>query len=260
MPDFILHALLAGIGVAIVAGTLGVFVVWRKMSYFGDTLAHSALIGVAIGFVLDINITIAIVFASFIVAGLLFLMDKQQHLPTDTLLGILSHGSLALGLVGVSLLANTRINLYGYLFGDFLTVSRNEIFVIYGIVAIVLSSIFLFWKKFLALTVDEDLAQVEGIAVDKLRLLLMFLIALVIAVSMKIVGVLLITALLIIPAAASRQLSSSPEAMVAGAMTIAILSVLGGIKLSWDVDIPPGPAVVLCSTIIFALSLLKKQR
>ncbi|WP_075184725.1 iron chelate uptake ABC transporter family permease subunit [Teredinibacter haidensis] len=265
MIDFDLLSLLAlpllgGIGIALIAGPLGAFVVWRRMAYFGDTLAHSALLGVALGVMADVNLTLAMLFAGAVISLALWKLQSRASLASDTLLGILSHSSLALGLICVSLLSSNRINLFGYLFGDLLTVGIKDLLVIYLAGAACLGILFAFWRPLVMSAVDEDLARVEGYAIEKLRLLLMLLMATVVALSMKLVGVLLITALLIIPAAASRRLTRSPEAMAIGAAVIGVFSVIGGMLASVVLDLPAGPAIVLSATFVFLGCLGVKQR
>lgn len=254
MASFLLFALAAGLGIALIAGPLGSFAVWRRMSYFGDTLAHSALLGVALGLFLSINISLAIIAACALIAVILVGLEQRNTLSTDTLLGVLSHGSLALGLVCVSLFSDTRLNLYGYLFGDFLTVSGEELIAIYSAVIIIGILLCMFWKPLLMIAIDEELARVEGLNVTRLKLLLMLMMACLIALAMKIVGVMLITALLIIPAATARRFSSSPEAMAAIASGLGIISVIGGLFSSYLWDIPAGPAVVLSALVLFSVS------
>jgi len=259
MPDFLLFALLAGIGVALVAGPLGSFAVWRRMAYFGDTLAHSALLGIAFGLLLDINLSLAVTLGCLLLALLLVLLQQNRFIATDTLLGILSHSTLALGLVCVSMLGDTRIDLMAYLFGDLLSANLNDVITIYAVAAFVITSLLWLWKPLLAITVHEDLARVEGVPVTAVRTALMLLMALVIAIAMKVVGVLLITALLIIPAAASRRLSQTPEQMAIIASLIGCCSVLAGLAASFFWDTPAGPSVVLSASGFFLLSLLVKR-
>lgn len=260
MANFLLYALAVGIGIALIAGPLGAFAVWRRMSYFGDTLAHSALIGVALGLFLEINITLAIVISCGLIAVLLVLMEKKNSLSTDTLLGVLSHGSLALGLVCVSLYSDTRVNLYGYLFGDFLTVTLQEVIVIYIAIAAIAIVLIALWKPLLMLAVDEGLAFVEGHNVTRLKIILMLMMACLIALAMKIVGVMLITALLIIPAATARRFSTSPEAMAVIASCIGVVSVSLGLYGSYQWDIPAGPSVVLGALGIFCVGAVAPQK
>ncbi|MCV2401799.1 zinc ABC transporter permease subunit ZnuB [Marinomonas sp. C2222] len=254
MLDFLLKALVGGIGVASVAGPLGAFVVWRRMAYFGDTLAHSALLGVALGFLFDINMNLAIIVLCVGLALVLVTLQKKHIIATDTLLGILAHSSLSLGLVAVSFLDNIRIDLMTYLFGDLLAISSNDILWIYGGGFVVISLLVMFWKPLLAMTVNEELAKVEGYPVEAIRLLLMLLVALVIAVAMKIVGVLLITSLMIIPAATARKLSHTPVQMATIASMLGCIAICGGLWASYQWDTPTGPSVVVCATFLFLMA------
>lgn len=253
MFDLLIKAWLGGMGVAAVAGPLGAFVVWRRMAYFGDTLAHSALLGVALGFLFDINLNLAVVVLCVGLALILVTLQKKHIIATDTLLGILAHSSLSLGLVAVSFLDNVRIDLMAYLFGDLLAISTQDLYWIYGGGALVLILLSVFWKPLLAMTVNEELAKVEGYPVEAIRLLLMLLVALVIAVAMKIVGVLLITSLMIIPAATARRLSNSPVQMASMASLIGCLAVCGGLWASYQWDTPTGPSVVVCAAFLFLI-------
>lgn len=259
MPDFLLYALLSGLGVAVVAGPLGAFAVWRRMAYFGDTLAHSALLGVTFGLLLQINLSFAVAVGCLLLALLLVALQHGRLLATDTLLGILSHSTLALGLVTLSLFTENRIDLLAYLFGDILSASRTDVLTIWAISLAVGALLIWLWRPLLAITVHEELAQVEGVPAPVVRTALMLLMALVIAIAMKVVGALLITALLIIPAAASRRLTQTPEHMALGASLLGALSVCGGLAASFIWDTPAGPSIVLSAGLLFALSLLVPQ-
>ena len=199
MPDFLVYALLAGLALALVAGPLGSFVVWRRMAYFGDTLSHSALLGVALGMLLDINLTLAVTVGCVLIAVLLVALQHKEWLASDTLLGILAHSTLSLGLVVLALTENVRVDLMAYLFGDLLAITATDLAWMLGGLLIVLVLMSMLWRSLLSITVHEELARVEGLPVTAIRLALMLLIAIVIAVAMKVVGVLLITSLLIIP-------------------------------------------------------------
>ncbi|HFC53683.1 MAG TPA: zinc ABC transporter permease subunit ZnuB [Gammaproteobacteria bacterium] len=255
MDDFMLRALLAGIGVALVAGPLGSFVVWRRMAYFGDTLAHSALLGVALGFLLQTSVTLAVVAVCLLLALLLVALQRQRRLASDTLLGIMSHGSLALGLVVLAFMEGLRMDLLGYLFGDILSVAGMDIVWIYLTGLLVSAGLALIWRPLLADTVHEELARVEGVPVVPARLGFMLLLALFIAISMKVVGILLITALLIVPAATARRFAHTPERMALLASLIGCLSVAGGLSASLQWDLPAGPAAVLAAVVLFVVSL-----
>lgn len=260
MTDFLLYALLAGLGVALVAGPLGCFVVWRRMAYFGDTLAHSALLGVSLGVLLDINLNITVIAIPLAMAiGLVFL-EKRGFLSLDTLLGILSHSALAAGLVVISLLPGVRVDLMSLLFGDLLAVTKNDLWVIYTVSGAVLALLGLLWKQLINITVDPELAAVEGTNVTLVSTALMLITALVIALAMKVVGVLLITALLIIPAATARRVSQTPEQMAVAASLIAMLTVVMGLAMSWNLDTPAGPSVVISASFLFCLSLAYRRQ
>ena len=254
MDDFFVRALLAGIGVAVVAGPLGCFVVWRRMAYFGDSLAHSALLGVALGFLLGVDPVIGVIALCVGLALLLVLLQQQRRLATDTLLGILAHSALATGLVVISLMDWLRIDLLGYLFGDILAVSVADVIWIWAGGGLALVLLAVLWRKLLALTVHEDLAAAEGVNVPLVRLGFMLLIALVIAIAMKIIGILLITSLLIIPAAAARRFAASPEQMAAIAAVIGASAVVLGLAGSLTLDTPSGPSVVVAAALLFAAS------
>lgn len=251
MNEFLLRALLAGLAVALVTGSLGTFVVWRRMAYFGDTLAHSALLGVSLGVLLELNLNLAITLVCLLLALALVALQSRRELASDTLLGILSHSALALGLVAVSFAENVRIDLMGYLFGDILAVSRGDLLWIGIGAAFALVLLLLLWRPLLAMTVHEELAQIEGVKVARTRLLFMLLIALVIATAMKVVGILLITSLLIIPAATARHYVRTPEQMAVLAAAFGMLAVSGGLFSSWRWDLPAGPAIVVAAALLF---------
>ncbi|SFV36419.1 zinc transport system permease protein [Devosia crocina] len=255
LADFFSRAIVAGIGLAAVTGPLGCFVVWRRMAYFGDTMAHSALLGVAISLLLSINITFGVFVVAALVAGALLLLQRQNTLSTDALLGLLSHSSLAVGLVLVGFLTTVRFDLMGLLFGDILAVSVNDIFVIYGGGAAILAVLALNWRPLLAATVSPELAEAEGLNPEVSRIVLMLLMALVIAIAMNLVGVLLITSLLIIPAVTARRLSATPEMMALIAAGLGAMAVVGGLYGSLTWDTASGPSIVVAALMIFLISL-----
>jgi len=252
--DFIWRALLGGAGVAMVSGPLGCFIVWRRMAYFGDSLAHSALLGVALGFLLGIDARLGTLAACIALALFLVLLQSQKRLSSDTLLGILAHTALSLGLVTISFMGSLRVDLLGYLLGDILSVTTSDIYWIFGGGALALAALTFIWHPLLAITVNEEIARAEGIPVGPVKLSFMLLIALVIAIAMKIIGILLITSLLIIPAAAARRFAKTPEQMAALASLIGALAVLGGVMASLRWDTPSGPSIVLAAAALFAMS------
>lgn len=253
--DFFSRALIAGVGLAAVTGPLGCFVVWRRMAYFGDTMAHSALLGVALSILFSVNMTLGVFVVAAMVAGALLLLQRQNTLSTDALLGILSHSSLAVGLVIVGFLTQVRIDLMGFLFGDILAVSVEDILVIYGGGAAILLVLALNWRPLLAATVSPELAEAEGLRPEISRIVLMLLMACVIAIAMKLVGVLLITSLLIIPAATARRLSVNPEMMAGVAAALGVVAVVGGLYGSRTWDTASGPSIVVMALTVFLVSL-----
>lgn len=255
LDDFFLRAILAGVGVALVAGPLGCFIVWRRMAYFGDTLSHAALLGVALAFLLEINITLAVFAVCTIISLLLLALQKRGGLSSDALLGLLAHSSLALGLVCLAFMTWVRMDLMGFLFGDILSVSRLDIGLIYAGGAAVLGVLAMIWQPLFAATVSADLAEAEGLKPARANLIFMVLMATVIAIAMKIVGVLLITALLIIPAATARRLATGPEQMAVLAAMAGAVAVLAGLFGSLEFDTPSGPSIVVAAMLLFGVSL-----
>ncbi|MCH8498375.1 MAG: metal ABC transporter permease [Marinobacter sp.] len=260
LSDFFWRAMLGGIGVALITGPLGCFVVWRRMAYFGDTLAHSALLGIALGLWFNAPLNLSIAFFCVGLALALVLLSRSQTLAMDTLLGILAHSALAIGLVALSFMPQVRMDLTGYLFGDLLAMSREDVAWIYGGALVILSMLVWLWRGLLMSTIHEELARVEGVAVEWLRVALMVMLSLVIAVAMKIVGVLLITALLIIPAATARRLANGPTQMAWLAGLLGVLAVSGGLTLSWHLDSPAGPSVVVTAFTMFVLTYILVRR
>ena len=254
IEDFLLRAALGGIGLALVAGPVGCFVVWRRMAYFGDSLAHSALLGIALGYLLGIDPTIGVAATAITAALLMAGLQLRQRLASDTLLGIVAHGGLAFGLIAIGLTQGLRTDLFAYLFGDVLAIDGGDIAWIWIGGGAALAGLALIWRPLIALTVHEELARAEGKNVGLAKFSYLLLIALVVAVSMKIVGVLLITALLIIPAAAARALARSPEGMAALAAVLGVAAVLLGLAASWWMDTPSGPSIVAAATVLFFLT------
>lgn len=255
MIELLLPSLLAGLSLTCLTGPLGTFVVWRRMSYFGDTLSHAALLGVAFGFLLNINLFYAIILVTLILAIGLLWLESQKQLPVDTLLGILAHSALSLGLVVISLMNNIRIDLVGYLFGDLLSITMFDVYQI--IICVVIIGLLLVWRwnHFLFITVSEELAFSHGINVPLTKFILTILLALTIGIAMKFVGALIITALLIIPAATAKYFAKNPESMAIIAILIGMFSIIGGILFSLVYDTPTGPSVVLSNTCLFFISL-----
>lgn len=260
MFELLLPALIIGLSVAAVSGPLGSFIVWRRMAYFGDALAHGALLGVALGLLIEFPLALMTFVACIGLALALVSLEHHRRLSNDTLLGILAHSTLALGLVLISLQTSRPINLHSYLFGNLLTATLPQAITLCITCALVGFAVTRLWRPMLNITINEEVAQIEGVRVWITKVCLMTLVAIVIAIGMRVVGILLITSLLIIPAASARQHSRTPEQMALFASIIGCLSVMLGIAVSTVRDVPTGPAIVLSSAIIFVMTLLKPSR
>jgi zinc transport system permease protein len=257
LDDFLVRAGLAAVGLSLATGPLGAFVVWRRMAYFGDATAHAAVLGVALALATDLPIglgTLVVALAMAVtVAGL-----SARGWAMDTTLGVLAHSALAFGLVAVSFFPTVRTDLSAYLFGDILAVSRAELGLVWLGALAVLGLLAWRWQALLTATLSEDLAHAAGLNPDRERMVLVVALAVVVAVALKVVGALLIAAMLIIPAAAARSLSRTPEVMAGLAILIGALSGLGGLALSLWQDTPAGPSIIVAAASLFALSSLRR--
>ena len=253
LDDFLIRAALAGIGVALAAGPLGCFVVWRRIAYFGDATAHAAILGVALSLAFSLSTMVGVLVVSLAVA-IAVSSVSGRGIATDTLLGVASHGGLAIGLVAVSLASPRAIDIEAYLFGELLAVTRTDLAIIWGGAALVLGLLFWRWSALLTATLSPELARGAGIAPQREQLALMAALAVVVAVSIKVVGAMLITAMLVIPAATARPFSHTPERMAVGGTLLGVGSVLAGLAASWEWDTPTGPTIVTIATLFFVLS------
>ena len=258
--DFLLRALFAGIGVALIAGPLGCFVVWRRMAYFGDASAHAALLGVAIALASELPVLVGVLVVTLaMAAGTAALVSNRYAM--DTVLGVAAHAALATGLVALALIDDVRVDLMGYLFGDVLAVSAADLMIIWGGALAAGLLLLVFWRPLLNATLNEELAFAEGSHPGRYRLLLGLLLALLIALAMKIVGALLITAMLIIPAAAARPLARTPEGMAGLAAVVGVVAVVIGLRASLAFDTPTGPSIVVATMFGFlATNALGRHR
>ena len=254
--DFFIRALIAGIGIAIIAGPLGCLVIWRRLSYFGDTLSHSALLGVTLAYAFSINITLSVFVISSIVAILLINLQTRTKLAGDSLLGLLAHSTLAIGLVLIGFLSSIRFDLMGLLFGDILAVTTEDITLVWIGGIIILGILYYIWKSIFSATVNYDLAAAEGMRPEISNFIFTLLLAAVIALSIKMIGALLITGLLLIPAAIARNLSNSPKQMIIISVLAGIASVVIGLFTSLELNTSSGPSIIVASLALFVLSLI----
>ncbi len=255
LDDFMVRATLAGVGVALAAAPLGSFVVWRRMAYFGDATAHAAILGVALSLAFSMSIFVGAMVVALLMALTVSVLSGRGY-AMDTLLGVLAHSALAFGLVAVSFLSGVRIDLMAYLFGDILAVSKGDLVVIWGGTALVVALISWRWSALLTATLSDDLAYASGINPRREQLVLTLALAITVAVAIKVVGVLLIAAMLIIPAAAARPLSRTPEGMVLVAAGIGVICAIGGLVTAFLLDTPAGASIVCVAAIIFAITTM----
>lgn len=253
---FMLRAMMAGLALAMVAAPLGCFVVWRRMAYFGETIAQGGLIGIAIGLGFEIDPTITVIVSSLALALLLLGLQRQRVVPLDSVLGVLAHAALAIGIVATAVLRRPSSDLISILFGDIYAVSEADLRWIFGGGFAALSALIWIWRPLLSLSVHEDLAAAEGVAVERTKAIFVFALAVVVAISLKVVGALLTIAFLIMPAAAARPFSETPEQMAFFAVIFAALAVAFGLFVSVSNDLPGGPSIVLVLTVMFALAMI----
>jgi zinc transport system permease protein len=252
---FLLRALIASLGLAIVAAPLGCFVVWQRMAYFGETVAQAGLIGVALGLALQMDVTWGVLIVALAVAGLLLWFSRQKLVALDSILGLLHHAALAAGVIATSMIKGAPVDLTGFLFGDVFAVTGTDVAVVFIGGAVVLAVVAWLWQPLLRLAVHEELAAAEGVDRELVRTVFIVLLAVAIAVAMKIVGILLVMAFLVVPAVAARPLADTPERMVILTGAVAAFSVIAGLWLSATFDSPGGPSIVLIMSALAGLSL-----
>lgn len=258
MQEFMVNAALAGFFLSIIIGPVGSIVIWKRMSYFGDSISHAALLGVAIGLFLDINLIISSIFISLLFSVLLFSLKSKQN--NDTLLGIIAHSSLALALLLLSFMKSVRVDLMAYLFGDILLIDNQDLLVLFIIAITGLFWIIRIWDSLILITISRDLAKASAIKVKNIEFQFLLMLSLIVAVSIKIIGVLLITALMIIPAASARSIAKSPKQMAIISSFISMISVILGLTISLFVDLPAGPSIVVTSLFVFLILNLQNKK
>ncbi len=245
---------------ALITGPLGSLIVWRRMAYFGEAMAHATMLGIGISLLLELSPALGVTLLCLLLALLLARLQPQKFLASDSLLGIVSHGSLALGLLLVSLSSQPQMNLEAFLLGDLLSLTHRDLVKITLLTAGVLTALALSWSSLVAITVQEELAQIEGVRVGQVNTLFLCLVALTIALGIQLLGVILITAMLIMPAATARRMSRSPEQMAVLAIVLGCSGVVLGLALSLFADTPTGPSIISANLLLFGLSWLLPKR
>lgn len=259
LEPFFLRALAAALGLAIVAAPLGALVVWQRMAYFGETMAQASLLGVALSMAVGAGLTVSVMVVAVLAALLILLLSRQRVLPLDSVLGLMHHGSLAAGVIATAALAGQSVDLLGYLFGDIFAVTIADLYWIYGGGALVLVVTAFIWQPLLRLAVHEELAIAEGVPGARIKAIFMLLLAVTIAIAIKILGILLVIAFLIVPAAAARPFARTPEQMVILTAVVAVAGVVAGLMLSSRSDAPGGPAIVLMLALMALVSLVRAR-
>lgn len=258
ISGFLLNGIIGGLIIALISGILGSFVLWKRMSYFGDALSHSAFLGVALGLLWGINLPLSVAIVAIIFA-LIFSNNKVIY-SSDTILGILSYSALSLSIV-ISSYSNIKIDLMSYLFGDILTININDIYALIISAIIIVMWVYINWQKLILLCISYELLQAEGVNARQLKLVFSLILALFVAVSFKIVGILLITAMLIIPAAGALNISHTPLQMIIFSIIIGFISVMIGLTGAVFFDVPTGPAIILLgSTSLIITNLVRLLR
>lgn len=260
MEELLLRAVCAGLLVAVLTGPLGCFVVWQRMAYFGDTLAHSALLGVAISLYMEVPLGYGVLVCGIVIALALAWLHQHHALPMDTLLGILAHVALAGGVIVLGFVSHAHVDWLAYLFGDLLAVGWQDVQRMAIVTAVICTILLFCWRKLVIIAVDQEIAGVDGINVQVYRVILLVLMAATIATAIQVVGVLLVTALLIIPATTARNITRSPRQMAFAAIMIGCVATLAGIAASYNVDVSVGPAIVMAAFLMFSASLALRTR
>lgn len=253
-------ALFVGIIVSLISGVISVFVVLRKMSFIGAGISHAAFGGVAIGFFTGINPTITAVIYSVAVALGIELVSRKGKIAEDTSIGIFFASSMALGIILISLSKEYNVDLFGYLFGNILAITQGEVLISLIVAISVIGVIILFLKEIFITTYNEEIARVSGISVRAINTLFLVVLSVSIVISMKIVGIILVSALLVIPGATAQLFAKNLYFMLLVSCGVAVISTILGLILSYEFDIAPGGSIVLTATLIFLAALIFKRK
>jgi ABC-type Mn2+/Zn2+ transport system permease subunit len=255
------RALFAGTLIGIVCAVIGTYVVLKGLSFIGAGIAHASFGGVALGFYLKLNPVLTAVIFCLATAWGIGLVSRKGHVKEDTAVGIFFASTMALGILLIGLMQGYNVDLFGYLFGSILAVSRDDVWVILGLSAAVLLLVLLFFKELMFVTFDAEMASVTGVPAARIYFLLITLIALTVVLSIKVVGIVLVSALLVTPAAAAYQLTENFKRMMLLSILIGVSSTVGGLLLSDSLNTASGATIVLLSTLIFfAAALISPRR
>jgi zinc transport system permease protein len=255
---FIQRALIASVMVGILCPFIGNFVVLRKMSFFSDAIAHAAFAGIAAGLLLGIDMSISSVAVAVLIALIIAFLSEKTALSHDTVIGIAFSGAIAAGLLIIGMMKGYRADLFTFLFGDILAITGADLFLIFIVGVLTILILLIFFKPFLQITFNRDLARVEGINVRLFEYMLFIIIAVVVTISLKIIGIILVTSLLIVPAAAAKNIASSMKRLFMISCLFGVVSGIVGLVGSVYLDTASGPTIVMVSIVIFFLTMLKR--
>ncbi|RJQ56622.1 MAG: metal ABC transporter permease [Nitrospiraceae bacterium] len=254
---FIQRAFIASLIVGILCPFVGNFVVLRRMSFFSDAISHSAFAGIAVGALLGMDLSLSSLVVSLLVSLLIAFLSEKTTLSHDTVIGIAFSGAIASGMLVLGMLKGYRADVFTFLFGDILAITDTDLLLLLIISVLSVAFLLFFSKPFLQISFNSDLARVEGINVRLFEYLLFFIIAVVVTVSLKIIGIILVTSLLIVPAAAARNLASSMKRLFSLSCVFGLVSGILGMTASVYLNTASGPTIVLVSIGIFFLTMLK---
>ena len=256
LDDFLIRSILAGLMMVSISAPMGCLMVWQRLAFLSDTLGHAAVLGVGLGLLLEVHPMFGVLAVVILIVFSLSQVSNFNNALSETTLAIISHTGLAGGLILLGTLPSNSVSLEAILFGDLLATTRSDLLMILATTLLLLFLLFRHWRSFVALSVSREIAQAEGISVKKEQFLMYMMIALLVAVLMKVMGVLLIAAMLVIPTTSARLLSQTPEQMVMLSAVFGTFSLAGGIFSSFQLDWQTGPSIVLSATAFLVVTLL----
>ena len=255
LDDFLVRSVIAGLIMVVIAAPMGCLMVWQRLAFLSDTLGHAAVMGVGLGLLLEVTPVFGVLAVALLIVFSLNRVNSFNSALSETTLAIISHTGLAGGIILVGLLPAQSVNLEAILFGDLLATTSADLTRLLITTVVLLLLLLHHWRSFVAVSVSREIAQAEGIEVRKVQFLMYIMIALLVAVMMKVMGVLLIAAMLVIPTTSARLFSRSPEQMVAVSALYGLGALVGGISSSFQFDWQTGPAIVVSATMLLLVTL-----
>jgi len=252
--DFMRNALAAGLGASVLCGVIGIYIILNKIVFISDGIAHSAFGGIGLGYFLGYDPLAFGIISAVLTALGIGMISSRARVSEDTAIGVFMATGMALGVMLLTLSQGYARDLYGYLFGNILAVTESDVLLISALTLIILSLIFLLYKEFLLLSFDPIYAQAIGLPVQKLRLLLLAMVAFSVVILIKIVGIIMVIALLTIPGAISRRHLSGLPAIMVGSIFLGMIFVTVGLLISYELDVPSGATIILTAAVAFFLS------